>query len=381
MKVNLYGNVCNFAYVIAKFLRERGIDAILFLERGSHVQSLPESEDHELEGNYPDWIKLIKPLIWQRYGVGERKFIKDFGNCDIIHTFGYGPIWAPKTGRPFVFQRFGADFDDLPFLKEKIRHRIVSWRQRKGLRKANFILITNFNSKSVNAAREKLKIDNSKYRIIPIPIDANKFKVISGDKIAQLKSKYNHDFIFFHPTRQIWSESMRFESENKGNDRLFRAYSRFLKETARDALLIAVARGSDLEKSKALIKKLEIEKNVQWVPAMPRYELIEYYNLADITFDHFIAGEFGGCTIESLSCGTPVFVHLDNTNLVYPENPPVVNVSTEDEIYEKLVELTNDRKQLQEIGRKSREWILKYHHWESLIDKYIAIYEEVLATN
>ena len=56
MKVHLYGNVLNLGYITAKMLREKGIDAILFLDDASpHSQDYPWWDDQSLnENNFPE---------------------------------------------------------------------------------------------------------------------------------------------------------------------------------------------------------------------------------------------------------------------------------------------------------------------------------------
>ena len=61
------------------------------------------------------------------------------------------------------------------------------------------------------------------------------------------------------------------------------------------------------------------------------------------------------------------------------EGPPVVNVCTQEEIFRKMLELSQNKDELISIGKKSREWVLKTHHWESAIERYIGLYENILS--
>jgi glycosyltransferase involved in cell wall biosynthesis len=58
--------------------------------------------------------------------------------------------------------------------------------------------------------------------------------------------------------------------------------------------------------------------------------------------------------------------------------PPVVSARTEDDIFERLVELGRDQARRETIGRVSRAWVEKYHGWELVADRQIAIYRELL---
>ena len=57
MKIAFYGNICNNLYIVCKaFKKYSDIDAHLYLADDADIQNRPESEDPELESNYPYWI-------------------------------------------------------------------------------------------------------------------------------------------------------------------------------------------------------------------------------------------------------------------------------------------------------------------------------------
>jgi glycosyltransferase involved in cell wall biosynthesis len=205
---------------------------------------------------------------------------------------------------------------------------------------------------------------------LPIPIETEKFAPYDVHKKAALRAPYDYEFVFFHPTRQVW--------DLKGNDRLLRAYARFIKDTGTRCMLVAVRAYYDHDDGPKLVEELGIQQHVRWIDPLARHELIDYYNLADIVFDQFVAGAFGTGALEAWSCGTPVFIYLHDHRPWYPQNPPAVNVSSEQEIYEALIALCGDRQQLAALGARSREWVLQYHGGDSVIDRYIALYKAVL---
>lgn len=374
LRVNLYGNVCNNAYVIGKFLRRAGVDAHLFLERG--FPWLPEFDDPELEGRYPPWIHLTGDLRWRRYGLFDGKFVRLLGDCDVVHTFAYGPIWAQKTGRPFVFQTYGGDLNVLPFMTDSLHHRYLASRQRRGIRRAARVFLANPDNVYRQAALRRLQL--SRVEVIPVPVDATKFRPLNKGIVETLRSRYDSEWIFFHPARQIWSDST-LPAERKGNDRALRAFARFLRATRRSARLIAVSHGPDSARAKALVHDLGIADAVEWIAPVRRSQLVELYNVADIVLDQFVLGSFGGCAFEAWACAKPVFTYLESLERFYRRDPPVVNVSTEDEIYEKLVELTDTPGALEAIGAQARQWVLENQDGDALMERYISAYQRILA--
>ena len=375
LRVNLYGNVCNNPYVVAKFLRLVGVEAHLFLERG--FPWLPEHDDPELERGYPDWIHVIGDLRLRRYGVLDSRFVRRFGDCDVIHTCYWGPIWAQKTGRPFVFQPYGGDLNVLPFMTDSLHHRYLAARQRQGILAADALFLANPHGRFCQDAVHRLRLSRLMY--MPLPVDTDRFKPLPAEEIRHARAAYGADWILFHPTRQVWTDTSS-PWERKGNDRVFRAFARFLRDTHRRALLIAVAHGPDLQASQQLVKELGIERAVHWIPPQRRFDLIRLYNMADAVVDQFVCGYFGGCAFEAWSCGTPVFIHLESFEGTFGEEPPAINVRTEDEIFSKFAEYTDGREALAEVGEESRRWVLEHLDGSVLVKRYIAAYERVLAT-
>ena len=63
--------------------------------------------------------------------------------------------------------------------------------------------------------------------------------------------------------------------------------------------------------------------------------------------------------------------------LHYPETPPIIKATNEEEIYTQLMKWTS-KEDLCELGERAREWIVKYHHWEKITDKIIFDYSTVV---
>jgi len=267
--------------------------------------------------------------------------------------------------RPYTALATGSDLRELA-----IQDSVAGRRTLSSFRKARVLFLS---TPDLIETANELELSNWVY--LPHPIDTERYCPFE----YQL-NKPNFDTVFFHASRLDWSYTGadRVLAGLKYNDRFIRAFARYIRE-GHNSLVIVVDYGVDKEKTKDLVRQLGIENNVEFIPPMTKSSLISYYNGADAVIDQFGAGWFGLVALEAMSCVKPVMAYVNKqySELVYPEGPPILNCRTEDEIYHQLLKASN-KEYRQQLGRQAREWILKYHHWEKVIDKLIFHYETIL---
>jgi len=416
MRINFIGNVCNNAYMIAKFLRKKGIDAHLFVLKPYHPQYLPESEDPELLKGYPSWIEIIdsnkfrwtQPFL--RHPVYEKKLLERLSKCDIVHAFDWGPAYALFSGRPFIVQACGSELNSFPFVKLmpdftrdslknlmkslKMRQGInkalqrcimgengsliwLRWLTRKSLRRAKTLIVSGTSPTTYNSIN-RLGLNNVVY--MRLLIDCEKYKnnkMINNVELINDK----REFAVFSSTRHIWNNVSSLMI-SKGNDIAIRAFALFLHKITTNTKLYLIEKGEDVNNSKQLIKKLGIETKVIWLPFIPRNELIKLYSAVDVVFDQFFAGCLGTAALEAMCCEAPLITYLYADGIyfkkVFGEIPPVLNCKTVEQIFNALHWCYFNQAQAKEIGKKAREWVWKHYHWENTICRYIGLYEDIL---
>jgi len=370
MKVKIYGGPLSLSYNLAKSLRRGGIDATLYTDKlPQDVSYRPEWED---DGVSADWIGEVD-LSFRNCvvkGKREKTFIEELRDSDILHMYGEGSIWASFTGVPYVYSSYGYDLDQIPFRKSSLKDRVLAYYLKRSVLKSRCVIVPPHHKELLKKLKWNIKISYA-----PCPIDTDKYKKVKTPLRDELKNKGNYDFIFFSPTRHEWTHS---HASNKGNDRLINAFAKFNKLSGKKALLILAEKGDDLEKSKILVKERGMETDVMWIKPQKKDALIEFYSASDIVFDQFTLGEFGQVLLEAMACAAPTFIYLKGYEGFYDEDPPCVNVSTEDQICEKLMDLTGDPEALKGIGERSREWIVKNHDWRVSVERYKKLYESIL---
>lgn len=375
MKVNLYGNNANMAFVWGGYLKRLGVDVTAFVDVNPYdIYHSPEWEYPNFD-KMPEWVRMTNISLKRFYlpSSNERKFIDDLSNCDVIQTFGEAAIWAMRTNKPYVYWSYGFDLDVMPFLRGSIKNFILSRMARQSLAKAARLIYAMPHQKELI---DKLGLSNAVF-YTPIPIDIDRYTRYDETRRIELRREYDADYIFIHLSRHNWVGEM---PDNKGNDKLFLAYKNFIKNIRKKAILITAEKGKDVAASKRLVNTLGIEKYVKWVPLMNKEEMISLYNIADLNFDQFCGGSWGLITLEAMSVGVPtlIFIHERCKNF-YDELPPVINVNTHEEILRTMMEFTEGGDKWKTVGEKSRDWVCRYYHWEVVMRQYIEIYKEVVA--
>ena len=427
MKILHVGNIANNAYNNAKFLRRKGVEADVLCYDYTHVMAQPEWEDAEFD-EQPDefaprwqdchlngfqrptwfiqeqlagprggkywfrgqtrlmrlfrdpmrWIQVFPKYLecWKTGSLPRPRFIdvlrvypsrtwfqKWFEGYDLIQAYATEPIhaWMFAPERPYVAFEHGT-MREIPF-EDSARGRLLTLAYRKAAR----VLITN---PDVIASAQRLGLKN--FQFIPHPVDETKYRPRPTSLRDRLVNRYHTDLILFAPSRHNWAL--------KGNGLLIRAFARLRKEIRRRAILILSDWGQEVDRSRALIGALELEPAVIWTPPLNKTKLIDYYNAADVVLDQFTLGVFGTVTPEAMACGKPVVLRFDPKvyEWCYAEMPPVISAKSEEEIFERLMELSKDPGYRAAIGQASREWILKHHGWELVADRQISIYRELL---
>jgi len=234
---------------------------------------------------------------------------------------------------------------------------------RWGYRHASRIIFTNVDTYEMFLQQG---YDPERLEFSPFAIDTDQY----SPGRSHLGLSVDHDFMVFSPARHEWQE--------KGNDRLIKAFSSLLK-TSPKALLVMVEWGSDLVRSKNLVASLGIERSVSWESLMNKKRLIEWYRLADVVADQFVLGAYGTTAPEAMSCAKPVLMYVEDRYFQrwHGSLPPILSARSVDGIHEMLEKL-KDPAFRSEVGRKGRDWVLKEHRLTTVAQTQLKIYHEVL---
>lgn len=348
MKFLLAGNLANHGYFLAKLLRKNGCYVDLLTRKDSQISEDPKFLDTDLT-EYPEWIKFVdgRKMGWKL------NILRIMRKYDLIQASTEFPIFSYITKKPFISLATGAD---IARLAQENSLKGILLRRAYQASKAVILPLPHMWKYA-----QKLKLRNCLF--IPFLWDYEKFQ-------SNIKIK-NEKFTIFHPTNHLWYY--------KKNDRFLKAFSK-LADEVKNIQLIIINRGPDFEKSLKILEKSITKEQVTILPQiLPQSELVNYYHKSDVIVDQFGVGSSGLIGQEVMACGKPLVQYIDDSlyEKFYSEKPPILNAQSEDEIYQKLSSLVNDPGLGKQIGKKSREWILKHHNHEKIIQKYIYLYNAI----
>ena len=315
-------------------------------------------------GNDLGLLDLARVSLWKQaleQQVGSLSAL--FARYDVVELNGAYPAFIPLglPRLPYVAFEHGT-MRELPF-EDTSRGRLLAL----GYRQAAKVIITN---PDVVAQARRLGLEN--YVFVPHPLDEEKYRPAPSQLRAELDAG-GVDFVLLCPSRHDW--------DIKGSDRMLRAFAALVRAERPRALLILNEWGADVGRSRTLVRELGIGRNVRWLRPLPKLRLIDAYRAADVVLDQFLIGTFGAVAPEAMACGTPVVMAFEREihRWCFPELPPVVDARTPEQIHAALRRLAEDEGERARLGRQGRDWIERHHGWRLVVDRHLAIYEEVLA--
>lgn len=229
--------------------------------------------------------------------------------------------------------------------------------------------VVTMNDEDYHVAKKfKLRKNDSIYKIHGIGLDLNKFIPQTPEKKVQLRKEYgfdDRDFILIY----VGELSYR-----KNQDLLIEAVS-LIKEEIPQIKLLLVGSGDRLTEYKELVKKLDVEKNVEFLGY--RKDVSHLMTISDVAISSSRQEGLPVNVMEAMATGLPLIVTdcRGNRDLVYSgENGFVVGVDDAKACANRIIKLYKSNELRVEFAKKSRELIERYS-----LDHVISEMKEIYA--
>ncbi len=110
---------------------------------------------------------------------------------------------------------------------------------------------------------------------------------------------------------------------------------------------------------------------------MTQVEMRKKISECDVYVDELRCGSYGYTAIEATGSGKPTLTYIiDEIVPKFPKELPFVNTNA-DNIYDNLKWLIENPQQREEIGKKSRQYVEKYHSVEAVVKDMLALYDKI----
>jgi len=378
-KVALLGNMNNNHNSVARYLRDAGFDAQLFLYENEASHFLPSFDQYD--DNYKEYTNH---LSWGSYKnfvfLNKKKIQNDLKEFDFVIGSRLAPAYLNKAGLVLDMAiPTGSDLYEFPFFqgyqpKLLLKYLFVSKYQRKGFEECKHLVWDETNLE-LEAKINQISFQGDRLRAgipmiyIPEYSESNIKKHIHTsvlyDKFKRIREE--NDLFIFHHVRHFWNNvPSNMPEHDKANHRLFYAVKQYTTQNPNIRVCIATFDyGPDANDTKNLIKELDIEKNVYWFDIAPRKEIMIGIGLADI-----VAGEFKnsyltyGTVLEAMTM-KKVIIHNRKNVAEYKKNYDelynMIHAETIEEIIVGLNKYMNNKAYYDgEFSIQAYNWLNKY---------------------
>ena len=379
IKVALIGNMNNNFFSIMRYLRDLDIDAHLFMYESELALFKPENDTYYIE-EYQEYIHTL-PI---KFSVKGLLFLKEKEIKEALEEYNF---FIGSGLIPAIFFKLGIPLDIfIPHddaIEYTINHeltyknflKIIAWKyvislQTKGLKYNTKKLITSGIQEIMLDSIKRLELSDKyvkKYLLMVYREKLHKSKEL--EEIIEVFNKY--DFIIFSHTRHIWhkkwiTNELMEKYGGKGLDKLIIAYANFIKKNPNsNALLVFFEYGVDVDEAKAIIKEHNIEKHVLWLKQMPRKDILQLIDYADIVVDALSATMWGGVGWEALSRGKVLMQNIEQTDKEYEEEmghpiPFIMRANSVEQVEEHLNNFINDQEYYAIKAKENSSWFDQY---------------------
>src|SRR6056297_2121730 len=409
MRVLFYGNNGNIGFRITQWLREKGIDAQLFISQDEvSSRNLPEWEDPALKNNYPDWIHVYKsprfsPTLLLHSSFYEflkglfffrkmhrlknykpaKSVLKQIDKHDIVITTGTNVVEVLYSSKPIIYIPIGRDITQVPFSADSFRDELFSYLYRHRIKRISSIISC---QKDIVWAARLLQVGNRVKKIPGLFVDVYKNeKNINKEYLQEINKKYKgYDFVFLNTTRKNLDPS---KVNYKGNDKLLRAYKMFIATNqSKKVVMLSGIHGHNVEKFKEMVEELNLEQHIEYLDHLSLPFLHAYFSLPNaIVFDQFTYNKdnLNGTQRESLALGR---ITVSSTNpstetfqKAYGKDCPVFYAYSEEEIYQAMKQVASfSNDYLKQKEKEIKKWTYMNLHWENRIHELINLMDDTL---
>ncbi len=375
------GGPYNVIMELAPILEKKGIATNIYTTSAIRKFGRARTEFYEEKSKNFKIYRFDSYLKFKEYRTSFKLLpflLKNEKNIDIVHSHSLrsfqednGLIVSLIKKKPLIISAHGGISINWDY-KDKIP-KMISDKTTGYLKKylkPHYIAVTKMEIPII----KEYGADDDHIHFIPHGVNTDIFKPVDGSSLKKKLGLENSDIILY--VGRI--------AKGKGVDKLIKILNLVIKKNKKVRLVIIGGDAGYLPIVKNLIQQYNLSKYVTLVGYVSKFNLPEYYSMADLIVYPSRQEIFGLVLVEAMACGKAVI----GSNIMGPSEI-IVNGETGytsdfmdlTKISEQIIELFNNRMLLTQMGKKSLERVKKNYTWEKAADAHYKLYMSVLNNN
>lgn len=378
MKVAVIDNTCNTGYVLMRFLNDRNIDTELIVLGGveDHLDPLNDTFTNQ----YFDKIiyaRLNEKGIW----LTNRDIHTLLDKYDFVIGSDIAPALCYRIRKQLdIFMPHGTDIFEYPFrkinLKQFSKKDIGDWLyarwQWSGINSYTRYFLFDITNDENEAYVQRFKhpsfqrIWKSSPHIYYPQYDPQQMDQVATnlEYALQLKALRSNGFrIIMHHCQHVW-KTPQHNLFNKGTDKIIQGFRQFLsRHPAEKVKLVLFMRGRDYEHSLALVKELQLEDHIVWLPSMPRKHIMACLSHVDVGIGELGHSWFSYNVITEFMAMKVPIIHncdMDYYRNIHETVYPMYHAATAEDVAGHLSAFIQSPEAFAETGLQSHHWWRKH---------------------
>ena len=274
-----------------------------------------------------------------------------------------GYILKKRYGCSFLIHFHGDFWQNKYWLKEKWYNPILLLLSKFLVRKADGIRVV---SSGIKDKLVKKGIDENKIRVIPTPVDLEKFRNYDQKKVEKIRKEYQDRKVIINVGRKDFAKDYK---------TLYKAIKLVYEDYKKLAFLQA-GNGDYLP------GKIKTDENLilNSIGKINQKELINYYYASDVYVSSSCHESFGKVLIEAMAIGLPV-VATNTTGskeiIKDGENGFLVLIGDSQALAKKILFLLNNPEKAKKMGRKGQQMVKERFDQQKIIKQTIKFWKDL----
>jgi glycosyltransferase involved in cell wall biosynthesis len=384
MRIAFVGNQDNNAYRLCKWIRQRDIDAELYLfPRENPTRSRPEQVDPDLADGYPSWVRQYDDNVglWPlKRGPVARRIDNEH---QLVVTSGATGLLAAGYFKhtPVVHIALGSEVSQYPLWvwrwRLSLKWRAASFIMRRNLKRVAKIVTLGFRPEL--AALDALGCgDKAVVWGWPEDPQGNRRRV-DRRLLAELTDAYaEFDRVF------LWTARLNFMDPSavdyKGADRFLDALEMLAADGKYKFKAIVGSHGYDVDVFKARAAEKGLDDHIDYTDHMPFHRMLTYMSIPNGVVVNVLDADrghiFGGIVREAMSLGAPVISAADADTVIrcYGADCPIMRACDAQSCREAMVSvLEMDDQEFSALGLSAGRWADEHLHYDRRLDELLDV--------